>query len=377
MKKYFKVLCLLSVFLFCALSLSGCGHYKRSEAAAWFKENIADETIAVSKDYTERENEYGYTDHVWNAYLKDLPEVKFELISHAGYSLFPTYDMETTYHLEMGKYYLEHYLDENPGALNYLEISENGYSDVMYISGVYDTKDEIADFCRQLEHLDNYILDQKYPCRFLYGLAYREPLTYPDGNTSGTLLRNDTYVSEAGGTALENDSEQDGNSSFESPSESLRRSAEESFAHYAAVYRLNLDLFTEEQLKDAVNADSDYRFTITRPDGTQLCYPELLLRHSDEMSFGTLYEVLLREGNYQLTGSPEAFTFTSADGSIYSFSYSYYRTWGIGADSSQAGSSGSFYCLSDNTEVYLSGQPLIDTELFAELTGLTFAPISD
>ena len=368
---------ILSVFFSCALALSGCGHYKRNEAAAWFKENIADETIAVSRDYLERKNENGYTDRVWKAHLKDLPEVEFELISQAGYSLFPTYNMKTTYHLEMGKYYLSRYLDDNPGALDSLEISESSYNSIMYISATYDTGNEIADFCRQLEYLDNYLLDQEYPCQIQYGLAYREPLTYPEGNRTGNLLYYDTYVSETGGTVQRNDSTDSGDDSFSgSPSESLCRRAEDAFAHYAAVYRLNLDQFTEEQLKDAVNADSDYRFTITRPDGTQLCYPELLLRYSDEMSFGTLYEVLLRERNYQVTGTPEHFSFTSVNGSICSFSYSNYRTSGKGTESTGTGSSGYFYYQSDGMEVNLSAQPLIDSELLTELTGLTFAPIS-
>ena len=41
---------ILSVFFFCALALSGCGHYKRNEEAEWFKENNPKKTIAVSRD---------------------------------------------------------------------------------------------------------------------------------------------------------------------------------------------------------------------------------------------------------------------------------------------------------------------------------------
>ena len=99
-----KIILLFFLFLTCILILSGCSHYKRGEAAEWFKENVVDETIAVSRDYTERKSEEGYTDRVWSAHLKDKPEIEFELISHPTYNLFMDYTMETTYHLEMGKY---------------------------------------------------------------------------------------------------------------------------------------------------------------------------------------------------------------------------------------------------------------------------------
>ena len=95
---------------------------RRREAAEWFRKNIADETVAVSKEYTERENEEGYTERVWTAHLKDLPEVEFELVSTGYYSLFFSYKMETDYDLVMGEYYLDRFLEGNPGALDRFEI---------------------------------------------------------------------------------------------------------------------------------------------------------------------------------------------------------------------------------------------------------------
>lgn len=376
MKNCRKSLIVLSVCLFFTIGLSGCGHYDRDEAAAWFKENIADETIAVSKDYTKRENENGYIDHVWEAHLKDLPEVEFELISHAGYSLFPTYNMETTYNLEMGKYYLNRYLNENPDSLDNLNISAANYNSMVYVSAVYDNGNEIPGLCSQMEQLDHYLLNQEYPCAMQYGLAYREPLTLPGEKSAAASPYFDTYVSEKGGTEKKNRTEQKESDNSETPTETLCRRAQESYVHYAAVYRLDLDQFTEEQLQNAANKDIYYQFIITRSDGTQLCYPELLLRYSDKLSFGTLYEVLLREGNYQVSGTQENFEFTSVDGSICSFSYSYYRSSENGRDNSETAGSGSFYYLKDDTEIFLSDQPLTDSELFAELTGLTFTPFS-
>ena len=94
-KKYLRITVISAFFLFCASALSGCGHYSRRETAEWFQQNVVDEGIFVSKEYTEREGDDGYTDRIWSAHLKELPEVEFELISNKSLSLFPYYDIET------------------------------------------------------------------------------------------------------------------------------------------------------------------------------------------------------------------------------------------------------------------------------------------
>ena len=64
------------------LILCGCGkHYSRSDAAKWFRQQVLDEKIVVSKNHLDQENRDGYTDRIWMAYLADLPEVEFKLIS--------------------------------------------------------------------------------------------------------------------------------------------------------------------------------------------------------------------------------------------------------------------------------------------------------
>lgn len=131
----------------------------------------------VSKEYTDRENSSGDAERVWTAHLKDLPEVEFELISHRTVSLFVTYDMETTYHLEMGRFYLENYMDSSPSALSGLETGTDVSEEHLTVSGIYDTASEIDTICREMGNLEDYIAAQEYPCQITYALAYREPLT--------------------------------------------------------------------------------------------------------------------------------------------------------------------------------------------------------
>ena len=364
LKKSLRIAAVLSFFLFCAFAFSGCGHYSNREAAEWFQENVVDEGIMVSKEYTDRENSSGDAERVWTAHLKDLPEVEFELISHRTVSLFVTYDIETTYHLEMGRFYLENYKDSSPSALSGLETGTDVSEEHLTVSGIYDTVSEIDTICREMGNLEDYIAAQEYPCQVAYALAYREPLTFDAAKEPFTMRY--TCVSEDGGAVP--DSLNAG-----TLADTLRNRARNAFAGYAAAYRLETDQFTEDQLDAAAGQYGSLRFSITRPDGTELCYPELILAYYDSMSFGCLYEVLVREGTFQVSGTPEEFTFTAANGSVCSFSYSY-RVPGNSSDETSGGMPrlGSFYYLSGETKVILTDAPLIDSERFSALTGLTF-----
>ena len=364
LKKSLRIAAVLSFFLFCAFAFSGCGHYSNREAAEWFQENVVDEGIMVSKEYTDRENSSGDAERVWTAHLKDLPEVEFELISHRTVSLFVTYDMETTYHLEMGRFYLENYMDSSPSALSGLETGTDVSEEHLTVSGIYDTVSEIDTICREMGNLEDYIAAQEYPCQITYALAYREPLTFDAAEEPFTMRY--TCVSEDGGAVP--DSLNAG-----TLADTLRNRARNAFAGYAAAYRLETDQFTEDQLDAAAGQYGSLRFSITRPDGTELCYPELILAYYDSMSFGCLYEVLVREGTFQVSGTPEEFTFTAANGSVCSFSYSY-RVPVNSSDETSGGlpQLGSFYYLSGETKVILTDAPLIDSERFSALTGLTF-----
>ncbi|HJD34379.1 MAG TPA: hypothetical protein H9911_07575 [Candidatus Mediterraneibacter tabaqchaliae] len=364
LKKSLRIAAVLSFFLFCAFAFSGCGHYSNREAAEWFQENVVDEGIMVSKEYTDRENSSGDAERVWTAHLKDLPEVEFELISRRTVSLFVTYDMETTYHLEMGRFYLENYKDSSPSALSGLETGTDVSEEHLTVSGIYDTVSEIDTICREMGNLEDYIAAQEYPCQVTYALAYREPLTFNAAKEPFTMRY--TCVSEDGGAVP--DSLNAG-----TLADTLRNRARNAFAGYAAAYRLETDQFTEDQLDAAAGQYGSLRFSITRPDGTELCYPELILAYYDSMSFGCLYEVLVREGTFQVSGTPEEFTFTAANGSVCSFSYSY-RVPVNRSDETSGGlpQLGSFYYLSGETKVILTDAPLIDSERFSALTGLTF-----
>lgn len=355
MKGYLRLLLIPAVLLSGVLFLSGCGHHSQREVAGWFQEQIADEKIAVSKDYMERENEEGYTDRVWTAYLRDLPEVEFELISHHYYSLFSQYSIETTYHLEMGQYYRARYEEEHPHALGNIKAGETDDGQYLTLDGLYDTLGESAELAGQIGRFEAYIAGQEYPCIVEYSLAFREPQTYIENSPVEHPFQRETQVTATGG---ERDPDR------KSVGEILKAGSEKAFAGYALVYRLEMEQFTEEQLEAAAAWHSDFRFTITRPDGMEICYPQLLLCNMDSLSFGGLYEVLQREGGFQVNGTPEEFSFTAADGRELSFSYAYREELEAAGEV--------FYYMQDGEKVPLSYIPELESAQCHALTGLSF-----
>ena len=359
MKKQFQIVYSFFILFSILLILCGCGkHYSRSDAAKWFRQQVLDEKIVVSKNHLDQENRDGYTDRIWMAYLADLPEVEFKLISHQYYSLFPASSMETTYHLEMGKYYLRNYQEQYPYGLDDVECQE--LSDLLSVGKLYDNAAEIETVCLQLEHLNDYISQQEYPCRIRFGIAFRESQTFVADSDADTLSSHDSYV------YLYNDDEE---LTEDSLSAVLELKAKDALAKYAATYRLEMEQVEEEQMEQAVIRNSKNRFSITRADGLLLCYPDLILAHSGAMSFGCLYEVLLREGTYQLTGTPENFSFVTADGLTCSFSYSYREASKTVSDNAKEEF---FYYVVNGEKIILSGRPFIDNEHFLSLTGSSF-----
>ena len=110
--QFFSVAVCLGI-LFC---LYGCKlkHYTRKEAVDWFRGEVADVPVKVSKEYVERPTgESSYVDRVWTAYLPILPELEFELISHETWGMETiTHRMQTTFHSVWGRYYFSEYPEE-------------------------------------------------------------------------------------------------------------------------------------------------------------------------------------------------------------------------------------------------------------------------
>ena len=76
-----------------------------------------------------------------------------------------------------------------------------------------------------------------------------------------------------------------------------------------------------------------------------------------------------------MQGTPEEFSFTGADGTAYSFSYSY-RTKPRQSAYGDYLSEYYYYCSGDD-HIPLEERPIVGQELFARLTGCEFSRINE
>lgn len=298
MKRIAKYVCIIVCAALMLALLPACRleHYNKDEIAEWAQENIG-KSIYISSEYTERTNDEGYTDRVWTAYLKDMPDLKFEIISHKYWGLESvSHSIESTYGYVYGKYYFEEYCanHETEFLPEYTEPVSYGYM----LKAVFNDREHLPQLIDEAESISEYMIDAGIEENIRFAFDYNDPLAKVD----------DTDVSVFCGCAPNLDATEENILS--------------EFAQYAADYRLTVDQFTEEELAAAAE-EFGGQFNITRADGTVVSYSDLSLsRFGYGMSFGCMYEVFTREG-FEVEGTVERFTFNGIDGSIYEFSYDF------------------------------------------------------
>ena len=347
--QFFSVAVCLGI-LFC---LSGCKleHYTRKEAIDWFREEVADVPVKVSKEYVERPTgESSYEDRIWTACLPILPELEFELISHETWGMETiTHTMQTTFHSVWGRYYFSGYPEEGKSLLTEKQEEPTSY---FCLDGVYHNRVEIQETIRQAQEFTKYIQEQEIPCIVSFSFCYDDPLQAVDKSSDTRITVNTREGLRSG----------------------LLEEVDRLFALYAADYRIAEDQFTREELAAAVSY-YDSGFVLYRENGSSVVYPDMSLsRFGYGLSFGGLYEILKREG-FAVEGNSQAFQFTGIDGSQYSFSYFYRDEPFLHADEIVD----EYYYLKDGERVpmdyYFYNH--IGSGLLQEMTGLSFVDGAD
>jgi len=104
----------------------------------------------------------------------------------------------------------------------------------------------------------------------------------------------------------------------ESPDEQIA-AAEDEYLAACIDYRLDdrLSAFSDSEIERVVSA-SEHQLQVNYPDGSSATYDDLLGGSNWNVSLGTLYEVLEREG-FSPTGTGAHFSFVGADGCTYEF----------------------------------------------------------
>lgn len=352
MKRFFRCVSFAAILAAAIALLSGCrlSHFERSDIVDWAKDNF-DRKVVISKTYEERTGDDEYVDRVWEAWLKDAPDLKFEIISDRCYGMESiSHNISTTYYQVYGEHYFGRYLADSATVFSE---DEDQYPFSSYrVKAMYDDRQEMEAVIADMERIDAAMKQNGVEDCVVYVLVYDDPLAAVDD----TILHQIVHTG-----------------SFEKLTDQLT----EEFILYAADFRLALDQFTREEIEDAVERSSQ-KFVLTRADGTQITYPDLALsRFGYGMSFGTLYEVLEREG-FEPEGTPDAFSFVGIDGCEYEFSY-WFNDYAHPVDHSPSGYCDGYYYLRDGEEIpmdyYFYNH--LRTHEVEEITGLSFEKVQD
>jgi len=343
-KGIIRLTSLVLVAIILALAFTGCRieHYEDDEIAEWAKENF-DTPVVISDDYfTRPSGEDGkWEDRVWTAYLKDMPEIQFEIISHEFYGMESIdHSIVCTYKYEYGKYLFSQCDPELQAFFEHHKDDErySGY----HLRGLFSDRQELTEMITKALRLEEYMEEQGASECIRFVLAYDDVLAEVDDT--------DVFAYACGTEAIK----------------AAEKELEEEFVLYAADYRLALDQFTYDELVSAVSV-SDQRFVVTRADGSQVSYPDLALScFGYGMSFGSLYEVLAREG-FPVAGIPEEFSVIGVSGDVYEFSYSF-------NDMPFENGKNGYYYIRNGSSIPMSYYFYnhINNKLFEEISGMTF-----
>ncbi len=312
MKKRFlrrsSFLFLFSILFMSMTLLSGCvTEYKRSDIQKIVREDMGIKNAVVSDTYREFEGEDGYTDRIWTITVNDSGLV-FNIIDdyHWGMESL-TNSLKNDYNEA-----LLAFIQDNLPDLKYLKINTYQEDGIYYgeIIGEYNNAEELKNCKEELDILKQSFSDLGYPdAAVRYRFEYQHP------------LRNVTeYVIDDADVFGRTDTD-----------ESYKSMLNEYITTVLDYRYDDLKNFTDEQIETAL-ADYQNRIGVyTGIQSDEKLYEKDKITYYDDIiankyyygiSFGSLYEILLREG-YEPTGDFWHYSFVGKDESVYEISYDF------------------------------------------------------
>ncbi len=299
----------LVLMLCIMLALSGCftEEYDRADIIKYVTKNCDIKKFTVSRDYEEVEGDDGYTDKVWTVTVKG--DDKLEFVVHDDFH----WGMEALVNSlsDDYKYVVLAYLYEEYDECELLELyEEENISTYAELVGTYDSLDELEELFEETAEFAKYIDECGYDIEFRVNFKMENPLR---DNTVRDLTDGDysTWI-EAGD-----------NYDYEEAYEA----AVDKYLLTSIIYRFEdkLSEFTDKEIKEAVE-ECAYRVAVSS-DGTEggefEYYEDLCGRmYTSAVTFGTLYEILVREG-VEVTGDSWHYSFVGAGDVLYEISYDF------------------------------------------------------
>ena len=287
-------------FILLVVLLAGCTtQYEQKDVYRYLKKTYALKDVEVSKERTELTGEDSYADYIWEVTADDITfHVKDD--HHWGLETL-TNSLTDDYDDALLKAYFD------PDMLPHFTLDEKE-EEGLYANeliGKFDSKEELRQLYAELESFQAYAAENGYdtPNSFSYHLLMQSPVQ-GDNAPTHFIYDGDTIgcVTDITGDIVK-----------------------EAMAEYALAYTEYhfsdlYEKFTEEEVKEAVgNSDYHYRLAIVKENGT-FFYDDLCARGYNEVSFGTLYEILKREG-FNVKGNNEHYSFTDASQNTYEIAY--------------------------------------------------------
>lgn len=283
--------------LFC----SGCvKDYTTEDALNYVKKQYNLRHVKALDDGIEQEGSDGYTDTLWTMYDEDY-DITFHVLDDVFYGMESVAntlrtDYEDQVFLKMAK------TDPN---LEYISEVSDGMNYVC-ISGSFKTRNELKQVFVSLNSVYEDLVEQGLGDLAIgYQIKYKNPLRYTidryeidDGDPSGLM----NYLAENDLTYFE-----------------------EKYLRCALDYNFvdSLSEFTEEEINSFIETDEDVKHILRVDDvGTYLYDDITASQYGYGISFGTLYEILVKEG-FEVNGDSNQYSFVGVDNSIYEISYSF------------------------------------------------------
>ena len=306
-KKIIQVIWL--AIMFCGIiTLSGCTEeYDRADIIKYVTQNCDIEKFSVSKDYEEVEGDDGYTDKVWTVKVKG--DDKLEFVVHDDFH----WGMESLTNSlnDDYKYVALVHLYEEYDECELLELyEEENIRTYAELVGNYDNLDELEELFEEAAEFAEYVDDCGYDIEFRVNFKMENPLS---DNGVKEIIDGDYS------TWIEADDNYDYEDTYEA--------AVDKYLLTSIIYRFedNLSEFSDKEIKEAVKGCA-YRVAVSSDgtkDGEFEFYEDLCGKmYTSSVTFGTLYEILVREG-VDVTGDSWHYSFVGVDGITYEISYDF------------------------------------------------------
>lgn len=307
-KGHLKKLVALTMVFTAGLIFSGCvTDYERSDIENEVSENIGVKNAVVSPTYTEFEDENGYTDRIWTVMIPESG-IEFHVIDDYGWGM------------ESVSNYLKN--DYNEAVFAYIETKLPKFQHIKpytykkdgifygEITGKYQNTEELKACHDELEEMKSAFSDLGYDdIEIRYDIQYEHPLrnvteyTIDDGDLFGntsSIKTVDDMMTEYITTVLD----------YRYPE--LNSFTAEEIQLALKNYRYMVGVYRGEETDSELYQEKDITY-----------YDDIIAnKYGYGVSFGSLYEILSREG-MNPTGDYWRYSFTGSDGSVYEISYDF------------------------------------------------------